>query len=269
MDFAYSTVERLKAQLSEQQSSRDTEYREALEAASERIDEWCRRRFQPYLATRVFTAECSTHIDVPDLLALTSLKHDEDEDWDYDYTWTATDYLLLPSNAVVDRQPYNRIQVRPNGAYTFPRQVEGVQVVGKWGYWEALESVGATLAEDLDASETAVDVSAGSAFDVLETLLIDSEQLYVTAINASTLTVVRAVNGTTAAPHSNGATIRRYRYPQPVVRACEIQAARLFQRAKAPFGVIGNAEFGPVRLRARIDPDVEDLLAPYKLWSPA
>lgn len=53
--------------------------------------------------------------------------------------------------------------------------------------------------------------------------------------------------------------------PDTVVEACILQATRLLKRAReAPFGIAGLAfEGGGIRLSARLDPDVELLLAPY------
>ncbi len=50
--------------------------------------------------------------------------------------------------------------------------------------------------------------------------------------------------------------------PDPVAQACLIQASRIFNRASSPFGIAGSPELGTVRLSARLDPDVQVLLAP-------
>lgn len=52
--------------------------------------------------------------------------------------------------------------------------------------------------------------------------------------------------------------------PDEVNEACLLKAAQLFRRKDAPFGVAGFGEFGPVRI-TRADPDVMDLLMPYKI----
>jgi hypothetical protein len=53
--------------------------------------------------------------------------------------------------------------------------------------------------------------------------------------------------------------------PAPVKHATLIQASRLWLRKNAPFGVAGSVEFGSeVRLLAKLDPDVESLLRPYR-----
>lgn len=50
--------------------------------------------------------------------------------------------------------------------------------------------------------------------------------------------------------------------PDPVVDACLLKAAALYKRAEAPFGVLGSADWGAIRI-GRSDPDVVSLLAPY------
>lgn len=53
--------------------------------------------------------------------------------------------------------------------------------------------------------------------------------------------------------------------PAPVEQACLLQALRLFTRRHAPFGVAGSPDVGSeVRLLARLDPDVEELLRPFR-----
>jgi len=66
---------------------------------------------------------------------------------------------------------------------------------------------GATLAEDLDASEDGVDVSDGTKFALGNVLVIDSEKMLVKSISSNTLTVEREYEGTSAATHSNGTAI--------------------------------------------------------------
>ena len=53
--------------------------------------------------------------------------------------------------------------------------------------------------------------------------------------------------------------------PAGVKHAALIQASRLWKRKDAPFGVAGSVEFGSeLRLLAKLDPDVESLLRPYR-----
>ncbi|WP_329187042.1 phage gp6-like head-tail connector protein [Actinacidiphila glaucinigra] len=52
--------------------------------------------------------------------------------------------------------------------------------------------------------------------------------------------------------------------PDDITEAALIQAARLYRRKDSPEGVMGNAEWGVVRLSRR-DPDVWNLIEPYVL----
>lgn len=53
--------------------------------------------------------------------------------------------------------------------------------------------------------------------------------------------------------------------PEPVRQACMLQASRLFARRNSPFGIAGSPEAGSeLRLLARVDPDVEVSLRPFK-----
>ena len=65
------------------------------------------------------------------------------------------------------------------------------------------------LAEALDSSETGVDVDDGSVFSVNDSIRIDNEEMLITSISSNTLTVTRGQNGTSAAAHSDNASITR------------------------------------------------------------
>jgi|ERR1044071_7927258 hypothetical protein len=53
--------------------------------------------------------------------------------------------------------------------------------------------------------------------------------------------------------------------PKKVKQATLLQASRMFSRKNSPFGVAGSPETGSeLRLLARLDPDVEQLLAPLR-----
>lgn len=53
--------------------------------------------------------------------------------------------------------------------------------------------------------------------------------------------------------------------PDTIKNATLLQAARFFKRRDAPFGIAGSPELGSeLRLLAKVDPDVEVMLRPYK-----
>lgn len=60
------------------------------------------------------------------------------------------------------------------------------------------------LAEDLDSSETLVDVEDGSAYSNISLLFIGSECMRVTSVSTNTLTVLRGYLGTDAVSHKEG-----------------------------------------------------------------
>jgi hypothetical protein len=239
----YSTPAKVKNRLDIPDTLDDAAILAALETVSREIDRYCGRRFYVELATRYYGAACGSYLRVDDLLAVTSLKTDPNNARTYPDTWATTDYDLDPPNALLESppEPYTRIYVGPLGSYSFGRARRSIQIVGKWGYYEVLETVGSLLNEALDASETGIDVVDGVLYDIGETLLIGSEQMYVSAIASNTLTVVRGVNGTTAASHLTGAAIQRYTYPV-IGEACTQQAILAFRNTPNPTGEIGGNE---------------------------
>lgn len=72
-----------------------------------------------------------------------------------------------------------------------------------WG-WGSPDPVQDTIAEDLDNSETAIDVAHGVYFTVGDLCRCGEERMYVTAIATNTLTVIRGFQGSVAATHTNG-----------------------------------------------------------------
>ena len=52
--------------------------------------------------------------------------------------------------------------------------------------------------------------------------------------------------------------------PESVKRAALIQSARVLKRRDSAEGILGNPEFGVVRVGTLLDPDVQDLLDPYR-----
>ena len=127
----------------------------------------------------------------------------------------ANDFFLMPYNF----NPKTILKLNEDTTKGFDGGQQTLSVVAEWGYTANTLSV---TTSDAISSTTATSVSVSSATDLgpAQTILIDSEQLYITAISGNTLTVERAVNGSTAATHSGGASLSRYDYPELVVQAC-------------------------------------------------
>jgi hypothetical protein len=125
------------------------------------------------------------------------------------------DFFLMPYNF----DPKTILKLNEDTTKGFDAGQQTLSVVAEWGYTANTLSV---TTSDAITSTTATSVSVSSATDLgpAQTILIDSEQLYITAISGNTLTVERAVNGSTGATHSGGASLSRYDYPELVVQAC-------------------------------------------------
>ena len=245
-----------------------------LEDVSRWIDGYCNRHFYVLTTTRRFDGDNGRALNVPDLVSVTSLKTDEDNDRTYELTWAASDYLLYPLNAEPQQQwgrPYTRILVDIEGGSRgrFPARGPTVEAAGKWGYREVTEDSGADINEggQFSAVDTTLTVTDGSKFSVGDTLSIDSEALYVTAISTNDLTVARGVNGTTAVAHNDSSDVYLYRYPGPVVEACLLQAARLWKRKDSAYGSADEARVAGSGGGAGLDATVQRLLGPYRKLS--
>lgn len=240
-------------------AARDAYILDYLEEASRQIDRAVGRWFFPMVDTREFRAQSSTCLRLynEDLLSITSLKADYDGDRTYESTWSTTDYDLMPENFT----PYQWIETAPQGVYSFPLGRKGVQIAGIWGYTNNTVSSTATAAEAIDTSETGIDVSSGTVFDIGQSIRIDSEDMLITAIATNTLTVIRAINGTTAASHLTSTAIDYLAYEPPIQEACYLKALQSYKR-RVGTGSGGNVTLGAGS--APSDKSIEEKLAPYK-----
>ena len=242
-----------------------------LEDVSRWIDGYCNRYFYVLTTTRRFDGDNGRALNVPDLISVTSLKSDEDNDRTYELTWAASDYLLYPLNAEPQQawgRPYTRVLVDIEGGSRpwFPAGGPTVQIAGKWGYREVTEDRGADKNEgaSFTAADTTLTVTDGSKFSVGDTLSINTESLYVSAISTNDLTVARGVNGTTAVAHDDGTDISLFCYPGAVVEACLLQAARLWKRKDIAYAPAGDGRAAGPGAPSGLDGAVQRLLAPYR-----
>ena len=274
MTNAYADITTLKSTgvLNISGTGYDTRLRELLEAVSRLIDQYCNRHYYVLVATRKFDGNGGTELSVQDLISVTSLKTDDNKDRTFETTWASTDYLLYPSNADPTKdwgRPYSRVlvDIEAGNEDTFTAGMQTVQIEGKWGFREVTEDSGADISEggQFSATDTTLTVTDGSKFAVGHTILIESEQLYVTAISTNDLTVTRGVNGTTAASHANTTDISIYRHPEPVREACLMQTSRLWKRKDSGFSSrVGLPQTGVYDVFRGLDPDVKQLLSAYR-----
>ena len=244
-------------------SADDADILALLEGYSRAIDEYCNRNFHTQAEARYYDGASLTLFLDRDLSAVVSLKTDDNGDGVYETTWATTDYLLLPASGypktaiLVDRRSSGSKQSLALGVQ------RGIEVTAKWAYLETLVAPATgNLNEDVDTSETGIDVVNGADFKAGQTIIIESEQMYITGVAANTLTVIRAVNGTIAATHS-AVPIYIYQYPLAIQEALFLIASQAWNRRK--MAVQGPTVTGrPAAPFAGVTPEARPLLQPFR-----
>ena len=311
----YCTREAVKAALDIAETARSHgQIDRAVEAAAENIEGLCHRKFLPWTGTRYFDwpdrnspVPWRLWLDENTLISVTSITSGGVE---------VSEYFLEPAN---DGPPYDRIEVDRSSSSSFTSgstPQRSIAVTGVWGYTADTASAGA-LAEDVDASETDIDVTDVSSIGVGTVLKMDSERVIVgektfittgttlssnvdalnsvnyvdvgdgTSIHAGEviqidtermlvfdvianrvyvkrgwdgtvlaahtsttavyaprrLSVTRAALGTTAATHSNGASVLRQRVPVLIEQLAVAEAISSLMQEQSGYGrVIGAGE---------------------------
>lgn len=222
-----------------------------LEAVSLVVDEWCDRSrfgsgFGPRTGTNRYDGDGTDLLVLSDdLLSITSVAVLAGTGGGSTTYTDETDFYKEP----YDRAPYRRLRCHAltgNAVWDWGRRT--VSVAGSWGYQSVTRTASATTNEAMDTSETGLDVSAAAEFSPGQTILVGAEQMYVTSLSGTTLTVRRGHNGTTAASSSLGAAISIYEYPTGVVDASlQIAHRRWAGRGSGADGSDGGGEMPPVR----------------------
>lgn len=288
MPNAYASVAEIRAGMPDGIRSSTNKYDGILlrlaSEVSRSIDGWCNREFFPRLATRYFYGSGSRDLWVPDLLSITSVSYSEDDGATYT-ALVAADYLATVAGDVNGRQSYDllRVSALSDTLAAWPAGERSIKIVGVWGYADdrdqAWESSGDTSEDNpLSSSAAAVtvnDVDADDAYGILprfgagQLLRLESEYVEATlAISASanTLGITRGRNGTTAASHVQNTAIDIWRAPEPIRRACVIQANRQLERGLQGFGdTRATPEIGTVTYARQWDPEAMALMSPYRI----
>ena len=273
-----ATIDDVKRSLGITAMTYDAVLTGALAQVSRLVTAAAGRRFLPWQATRYLDGDDTSTLWLPETwLAITTVSLSSDLGQTYTALgatdWWASDGLVW------DQPPYQLLAMNPNGAYGgFYAGQRTVKIVGVLGwhadYANAWEASGDSVqdATGLTASVTAItvaDADGGDArgiaprFSAGDLLRIDSEYLTVGSVNASlnTLTVQRAMNGSTAATHAKSTSIFKFRPDGMASEAAVIQTVRLFKRGQQAFADAGaNSELGQLMYVKRLDPDVEALL---------
>ncbi len=157
----------------------------AIAGVSRTLENRLRRWFIPRTETRTYRwpprvlAIRSIDLDLDaDLIAVTTLKTKAQDS--SPTTILAADFFLEPTN---EGPPYNRIEIDQSSSSAFEggdTPQRSISVLGRWGYSEDTLTAG-TVSSGLASSSTATSMvcSDGSLIDVGDTLLIESEQVFV------------------------------------------------------------------------------------------
>lgn len=287
----YATLQALRERVNlpaGQRAELDGQMGDILDDVSRQIDVATHRHFFVVNATRPFTycgGPRSRYGSNPSLTPLQlgadllriaddGLHTDPTGQRTYATIWAVTDYDLLPSDAPFKSPPapYTQIAPRRFGAYGFTTYPLGVQVEGEWGYYDVRARLAATVPTDgIDDAATALPVTALGEFGVGQTLRIEDEQVFVTALvttsndpdpDTYSLTVVRAVNGTEPADHAQGVAIDVYTYPG-ISERCLEQSKRRYERS---IGRAGRETEPGIRNFGNLDRDIEEGLADFTRW---
>lgn len=246
------------------------------ENISREVDRYCNRHFYYTIRTLEFDGDATVRLITSDLIAVSTLKEDTNYDGTFETGWGGTDYVLMPRTANPTAAdyggPYTHIEVnrKSNGTQdAFIRGQNMYEVTGTWGYWKVSKDslLNGTLADGTTTTLT-LSGSATGTIETGQTLLVDDELVYVTGTAATSVTVERAVNGSTGTAHTDK-DVRVLQFPGPVVEATFIQLARLWRRKDSAFASqVGMPETGQlITWSGGLDGDVKALLAPFRRWA--
>lgn len=182
------------------------------------IDKAARQFFYPLIETRTFNAQRDVRggllkVDRP-LLAVTTLTNGDTN------AVTSGQYVFEPPNA----SDYPKWGIRLLGSsgvsWTFSTDPENaLSLAGIWGYhenyadaWQPLYAASdgvtpVTVNETFSSSDTALTVSAAPTWKAGQLWKCESEYMYLSSGTSVTATLLRGVNGSTAAAHASGTAL--------------------------------------------------------------
>src|SRR3990172_410093 len=269
------------------------------------FDEYTERRFYPRIETRYFDHPSDGLVEAAwptdsNLISAQVARVRNDELWLDDdllsattlttnngsVTITSSDYLLLNGDRYAPT-PYNRVRLQPNGVTTHFQNTntpyKANALTGTWGFhtdyanaWE--DSQDTVENNPLAIGDTSITVNDADGADkyaltprfrIGQILRIGSEYLHVTGrnIDANTLTVVRGVNGSTAAAHTQNTSIEIYRPMPALVGIMEMMATHFYRRRHSVGGETDRAvasATGVLILPSRLPSEVKEALRLFK-----
>lgn len=200
----YATVESVKSAVGITGARYDALIAAYIESASQDVENITDRNFIPVTATRYFRwprksgGRQTLYLEDQDVLAVTTLQSQAQDS--SPVTIPAADFFLEPQ---ASGPPYSRIEIDQSSSSSFASGAtpqRSIGVTGRWGYSEDTKPAGA-LAEALDTSETGVDITNAALIGIGDTILVDSEAMFVSG--RSLLTTGTTLNDTLTADLSD------------------------------------------------------------------
>lgn len=181
MGIWYATRESVKSALDSAETARNNgQVDRAIESASRSVEGLLKRKFYPWTGTRYFDwpdlrrgRPWRLWLDENDLVSVTSLVAGGT-------TIPAADYFLEPAN---EGPPYTNVQIDLASSSAFAAgstHQRAIAITGVYCGCPADEAAAGALAEALDISETAVDVTDSAAVGIGDIIRVDSERMIVT-----------------------------------------------------------------------------------------
>ena len=232
--YLLATLHQLRQRLGlgESDTGDDARLLMALQAASAQIEAAAGRRFSPRVATiehDIHPRHTTELLLEDDLLQLDSITNGDGSSID------TLDVITVPESVMDGPISVLRL-IGGQGFVWEDTPLRAVQVTGLWGWhdrWSRAWRDSADTVQDnpLGAAATTLTVSDADGadghnttprFQVGHLLRIDDEYLRVLAVNTSSnvLTVLRGVNGTTAAAHTQSTAIAVFQPPLEVEMLC-------------------------------------------------
>ncbi len=248
--------------------------------ATDLITGFCNRSFVPYRETKTFDARGDGIVDHgrtlllrDDLLAVHTLTNGDGA------VIASNQYTLLSGSGY----PKWAVELLPSTglAWTYTTDWQNaISIDGTWGYHEdyarawvstldTVKTVGgidAVMQAITVADADGKDARYHTRFAVGQLLRIEDEYLKVAAVDTATnaLTVLRGVNGTTAAVHALNTPIDSYAPMRNIEQACTSLTTWLYRyspTAGAPIQVLYD---GTKQIQSDLPRFINDALAPYQ-----
>lgn len=244
--------------------SKDAAMLRWLEASSRVIDGFTHRSFYPLKGTLSATINQpgDTVLLEEDIASLTS--------WTADGDAITNTYSLVPVSNGLRSRPYEGVRLT-DGARFYPvtSPIE-IAITGVFGWPEDARLLTAVAVQQEVADVTLLVPTGTVPIGALLKIGTEYEQVIgrTTASPNDTLSVTRAVNGSTAAQHLVAASVYRLRPPMSVEAACIAHTARVWKRrASAWANVALNTQLGTMELFKGLDADVKLMLEEFIKYS--